>query len=48
MAELVIGLVHRCRKQVHLALSELSEAGSDQRGNLLRTIQSVLRHGNNG
>ncbi len=44
MAELVIGLVHRCRKQVHLALSELSESGSDQRGNLLRTIQSVLRY----
>jgi hypothetical protein len=43
MAELVIGLVHRCRKQVHLALSELSESGSDQRGNLLRTVQSVLR-----
>ncbi len=33
MAELVIGLVHRCRKQVHLGLSELSESGSDQRGN---------------
>ena len=30
MAELVIGLVHRCRKQIHLALSELSEAGSDR------------------
>ncbi len=43
MAELVIGLVHRCRKQVHLALSELSEAGSDQRGALLRTVQHVLR-----
>lgn len=43
MAELVIGLVHRCRKQVHLALSELSEAGSDQRGALLRVIQQVLR-----
>ncbi len=46
MAELVSGLVHRCKKQVHLALSELSEGGSDQRGNLLRTIQSVLRHQN--
>lgn len=44
MAELVIGLVQRCRRRVYLALSELSESGSDQRGNLLRTIQSVLRH----
>jgi hypothetical protein len=43
MAELVVGLAHRCRKQVHLALSELSEGGSDQRGALLRTIQRVLR-----
>jgi hypothetical protein len=43
MAELVIGLAHRCRKQIHLALSELSEGGGDQRGALLRTIQSVLR-----
>jgi len=43
MAELVIGLLHRCRRQIHLALSELSEAGSDQRGALLRTVQHVLR-----
>lgn len=43
MAELVIGLTHRCRKQVHLGLSELSEGGSDQRGALLRAIQGVLR-----
>lgn len=48
MAELVIGLTHRCRKQAHLGLSELSEGGSDQRGNLLRAIQSVLRQANNG
>lgn len=43
MAELVIGLVHRCRRQIHLGISELSEAGSDQRGTLLRTVQHVLR-----
>lgn len=43
MAELVIGLVHRCRRQVHLGISELSEAGSDQRGTLLRTVQHVMR-----
>jgi hypothetical protein len=43
MAELVIGLTHRCRKQIHLGLSELSAGGSDQRGALLRTIQQVLR-----
>jgi hypothetical protein len=43
MAELVVGLAHRCRKRIHLGLSELSEGGSDQRGALLRTIQSVLR-----
>lgn len=43
MAELVIGLVHRCRRQIHLGISELSESGSDQRGTLLRTVQHVLR-----
>jgi hypothetical protein len=43
MAELVIGLTHRCREQIHLGLSELSEGGSDQRGALLRVIQQVLR-----
>ena len=40
---LALGLVRRCRVQVHLGLSELGEQGSEQRGPLLRAIQRVLR-----
>jgi hypothetical protein len=43
LACLVLGLVRRCRKQVHLGLSELGEAGSEARGPLLQAIQQVLR-----
>ncbi len=43
LAALVMGLVHRCRRQIHLGLSELSEQGSEQRGPLLQAIQTVLR-----
>jgi hypothetical protein len=43
MACLVLGLIRRCRVQIHLGLSEMAEQGNEQRGPLLRTIQQVLR-----
>jgi hypothetical protein len=43
LACLVLGLVRRCRKQVHLGLSELGESGREGRGPLLQAIQQVLR-----
>jgi hypothetical protein len=43
LACLVLGLVRRCRKQVHLGLSDLGEAGNETRGPLLQAIQQVLR-----
>ena len=38
------GLLHRCRRKVFLGLSELGESGSEQKGELLRALQRVLRH----
>lgn len=43
LAALVLGLLRRCRTQVHLGLSELGESGSEQRGPLLQAVQRVLR-----
>ena len=43
---LALGLVRRCRTQIHLGLSELGEQGIEQRGPLLRAIQRVLRSSN--
>lgn len=43
LSALALGLVRRCRTQIHLGLSELGEQGIDQRGPLLRGIQSVMR-----
>ena len=40
---LVLGLIRRCRVQIHLGLSELGERGNEQRGPLLQAIQQVLR-----
>ncbi len=40
---LTLGLVRRCRMQIHLGLSELGEQGTEQRGPLLQAIQRVLR-----
>jgi len=37
------GLVRRCRRRIHLGLCELGESGSEQKGELLRAIQRVLR-----
>ncbi len=46
---LLLGLLRRCRGQVHLCFSELSEGGYDQRGMLLRAIYQVqLQRGQNG
>ena len=42
LARLVSGLLHRCREQVYICLSELGESGFEQRGELLRAIQKVL------
>jgi hypothetical protein len=37
------GLILRCRRQVYLGLSELGEHGREQKGQLLKAIQRVLR-----
>lgn len=42
MLRLVMGLLHRCRARVYLCLSELGEAGYEQRGDLLRVFQRLL------
>lgn len=43
LSALALGLLRRCRTRVHLGLAEMSEAGNEQRGPLLRAIQNVLR-----
>ncbi len=43
---LVTGLLHRCRKKVLLAFSDLGEQGFEQRGPLLRAVQNILRDAN--
>ena len=43
LRSLVLGLTRRCRRKIYLALSELSQDGSEQQGPLLRAIQQVLR-----
>jgi superfamily I DNA/RNA helicase len=46
---LALGLLRRTRVQVHLAYSQLSEGGYDQRGMLLRSIYQIqLSGGRNG
>ena len=40
---LVLGLVRRCRRGIYLGVSELGEQGYEQRGPLLRAIQSALK-----
>ena len=37
------GLVRRCRRKICLGLCELGESGSEQKGELLRAIQRMLR-----
>ena len=43
LTDLALGLLRRCRLQVHLGLNELSEQGMEQRGPLLRAFQQILR-----
>jgi hypothetical protein len=43
LCRLVLGLVRRCRRGIFLGVSELGEQGYEQRGPLLRAIQSALR-----
>ncbi len=43
MARLVLGLIRRCRRELYLGLSDLSEQGYEQEGVLLRAFQHVLR-----
>jgi len=40
---LALGLVRRCRQKIYLGLSELSEQGFEERGQLLRAFQRILR-----
>ena len=44
LARLVGGLLSRCREKIILALSDLGEAGFEQRGTLLRAFQKVLQN----
>jgi hypothetical protein len=43
LARLISGLLHRCREQIYICLSELGESGFEQRGDLLRAFQKVLQ-----
>ncbi|MEN8242676.1 MAG: hypothetical protein ABFS17_12190, partial [Chloroflexota bacterium] len=40
---LLAGLLRRCRKQVYLGLSDLSESGYESEGDLIRSIQRILQ-----
>ncbi len=40
---LALGLVRRCRSQVHLGLCQLNESGYESRGMLLRAVQVLLQ-----
>ena len=46
LAQLVTGLLRRCRRKVYLCLSELGESGYEQRGVLLRAFNQVLTQSN--
>ena len=43
MAQLVSGLLHRCRRKVVLAISSWSESGFEQRGPMLQLFQRLLQ-----
>lgn len=43
MARLTSGLLLRCRERVYLGISELGESGFEERGELLRAFQKVIR-----
>ena len=42
LTRLCRGLLRRCRERVYVCASEFSESGHEQRGELLRVLQSVL------
>ncbi|KXK11139.1 MAG: UvrD/REP helicase [Chloroflexi bacterium OLB14] len=44
LSRLVGGLISRCRQKIYLAISDLGESGSEQRGSLLRALQKVLQN----
>ena len=43
LANLILGLIRRCRKTIYLGMSEFGEQGYEQRGVLIMAIQSMLR-----
>ena len=43
LARLMSGLLRRCKERVYLGMSELGEAGFEQRGDLLKAFQKVLQ-----
>lgn len=43
LARLVLGLTRRCREHIFIANAEVGEQGYDQRGQLLITLQRLLR-----
>ncbi len=43
MFRLLTGLLRRCRRGVFLGISELDEHGFEQKGQLLKTVQKILR-----
>ncbi|MCY4536843.1 MAG: hypothetical protein OXE52_01290, partial [Chloroflexi bacterium] len=43
LGRLVLALTRRCRKQIYLGYSELSESGYEQRGLLLEAIHGLMR-----
>jgi len=40
---LACGLLRRCRSRIYLGLSDLSETGYEQRGELLKAFQRVIQ-----
>jgi hypothetical protein len=44
MSQLTLGLLHRCRERLVIAICGLGESGFEQRGPMLRALQHVLRH----
>ena len=43
LARLTSGLLRRCRERIYLSISDLGEAGFEQRGDLLKAFQKVLQ-----
>lgn len=40
---IISGLIHRCRREIYLGISDLGEQGFEQRGPMLRVFQGILR-----